>query len=97
MTAEQQRGRQVFEQHCQNCHSTIPDSIIVGPSLAGIARRADGRIEGVQAREYMKDSIMTPGKYLVEGYPDLMPTTLSETLNEEEVEAVLSYLMTLEE
>jgi mono/diheme cytochrome c family protein len=97
LTAEQQLGKQVFEQHCKNCHSTIPESIVVGPSLAGVAQRASSRVEGMDPRDYIEMSITQPGKFLVEGYPDLMPVTLADTLSEEEVEAVLTYLMTLEE
>jgi nitric oxide reductase subunit C len=96
-TSEQALGEQVFEHHCQSCHSTIPDSIVVGPSLAGVAQRAANRIEGMNWRDYIEMSISQPSDYLVEGYPDLMPSTLSDILSKEEVEAVLAYLMTLEE
>jgi cytochrome c5 len=97
LTAEQELGKRVYEEHCKNCHSTIPDSIIVGPSLAGVAQRASHRIEGMDGREYIEMSIKQPGAYIVEGYPDLMPADVSKSLSEKEVQAVLSYLMTLEE
>jgi mono/diheme cytochrome c family protein len=96
VTAEQRLGKQVFAEHCKNCHSTIPDSIIVGPSLYGIAQRASHRIEGMDARKYIEMSIRQPGAYLVEGYPDLMPPTIADNLSGKEVQAVLSYLMTLD-
>lgn len=97
LTADQQLGKQVFEEHCKNCHSTIPDSIIVGPSLAGIAQRAPHRIEGMNAHDYIQMSIKQPGAYIVEGYPDLMPANISKSLSEKEVQAVLSYLMNLQD
>lgn len=91
------QGRRVFEQHCSTCHSTIPDSIIVGPSLAGVGKRAVDGIEGMIGREYIEMSIEQPGMFLVEGYADLMPATLAETLSEEEIDAIIAYLMTLNE
>ncbi len=95
LTAGEAQGKKVFEQHCASCHSTIPDSIIVGPSLAGVGQRADSRIVGMAAAEYIEMSIKKPAAYLVEGYPDLMPPTISEELSEEEIYAVMAYLMTL--
>ena len=96
-TQEQQHGKQLFSQYCISCHSRIPDEIIVGPSLAGIRDRAAERIEGMGAREYMRSSIMEPSAYVVEGYDPLMPLTLAQELKEEEVDALLAYLMTLDE
>ena len=97
LNPEQSFGKQVFEIHCESCHSTIPGSIIVGPSLAGVAQRAATRVDGMGGREYLEKSITKPSEYLVEGYPDLMPPALADTLSEEEVQAVVTYLLTLDE
>jgi len=96
-TAEEQLGNQLFTTHCSSCHSTIPESIVVGPSMAGVASRAGSRMEGVGAREYLKMSIEQPSAYVVEGFGDLMPGTVAESLSEEEKEAIIAYLMSLDE
>ena len=90
------QGRQVFEHTCSACHSASPDVIVVGPSLAGIASRAGARIEGMDAEAYIRDSIMNPAAYTVEGFrAGIMPATVFESLTTEEFEAVVDYLMTL--
>lgn len=96
-TAEEQLGNQLFTRYCSSCHSTIPESIVVGPSMAGVASRAGRRIEGVEAREYLQMSIEEPGAFVVEGYADLMPVDIAESLSEEEMDAIISYLLRLDE
>lgn len=88
-------GKQVFTRDCGACHSTSPDTIIVGPSLAGVATRAETRVEGQDAYTYLLTSVMQPDAYLVEGYENLMPNNLSKQLTGEELDAVVAYLQTL--
>lgn len=87
------RGKRVFEVHCGACHSVSPDTVLVGPSLAGIGRRAASRVDGLDARAYLYTSIMRPGDYLVDGFQDLMPSTLAKSLSGEDIDAVVAYLM----
>ncbi|HUF39065.1 MAG TPA: cytochrome c [Anaerolineales bacterium] len=97
LPAEVVRGRQVFERNCATCHSTTPDMIVVGPSLAGIATRAATRIPGMDAEAYIRESIAYPGNYTVEGFREgIMPDQVIESLAPEDFEAVVDYLMTLE-
>lgn len=88
-------GKQVFVAHCGACHSTSPDTVIVGPPLAGIAQRGDGRVDGLDARTYVYTSIMRPGDYLVEGFGDLMPADLAKKLTGEELDSVVAYVLSL--
>jgi hypothetical protein len=45
---------------------------------------------------YIRNSILDPDGYTVEGYPEgTMPISLMDDLAEEELEAVIAYLMTL--
>jgi len=98
LTPHELQGQRTFQTICSNCHSTIPDSIIVGPSLAGVAERAASRVPGMDARTYILTSILKPREYIVEGFPDnLMPTNLGEILSPEEIDAVIAYLFTLSE
>lgn len=89
-------GQTVFKQNCASCHAVSGDTIIVGPSLAGIATRAATRVEGQEAQEYIQFSILRPGEFVVEGFSDLMPTNFGTTLTGEQLDAVIAYLLTLE-
>jgi nitric oxide reductase subunit C len=89
-------GQTVFKQNCGSCHAISGDTIIVGPSLAGIASQAATRVEGQSAQEYIQLSILRPGEYVVEGFSDLMPTNFGTTLTGEQLDAVIAYLFTLE-
>ena len=81
---------------CVTCHSLTPDQVIVGPSLAGFATRAETRIDGTTAEDYIRQSILEPNAYLVEGLtPDVMVQLWAETLNPEQVAKVTAYLLTL--
>jgi nitric oxide reductase subunit C len=95
LNAIQQQGQAVFNLRCAQCHALTANTIVIGPSLAGIASRAAGRIEGYSAEEYIEDSILFPKDYLVEGFTDTMPTNFGKDLTSEELNAVVAYLMTL--
>lgn len=89
-------GRAVFKARCARCHAASGDGVVVGPSLAGIASRAGTRIEGMDAEGYIRDSILDPGSYTVEGFPKgLMPPEGFEDLGDEELDDLVAYLLTL--
>lgn len=89
-------GQRVFNKNCATCHAVTGNTIIVGPSLAGIATRASTRVEGLSAADYIQFSILKPDAYIVEGFSNLMPTTFGTTLSGEQLDALTAYLMTLE-
>ncbi len=81
---------------CVTCHSLTPDQVVVGPSLAGVATRAETRIDGTTAEDYIRQSILEPNTYVVEGFqPDVMVQVWAETLTPEQVDNVTAYLLTL--
>ncbi len=81
---------------CSTCHSLQTDVIIVGPSLGGIATRASTRVSGMSAEEYIRESILKPDAYLVEGFPSgTMPQVWGEELGEEQLNNLVAYLLTL--
>ena len=88
-------GKQVYVTHCAACHAISPDTVIVGPSLAGIATRAGERVPGQDAATYLLISVLRPDEFLVAGFENLMPTTLGKTLTGAELDAVIAYLLTL--
>lgn len=89
------QGKRIFSQHCAACHSLSPDTIIVGPSLAGIGTHAAERIPGMDARTYIEQSILKPDAYIVEGFPNAMPNEFGKKLSGEELDALVHFLLTL--
>ena len=89
------QGQQVFNAKCATCHALVPDTIIIGPSLAGDATRAETRVEGQTADEYIQLSILRPGDYLVEGFNNVMITNFAKELTNEDMNALVAFLLTL--
>jgi nitric oxide reductase subunit C len=89
-------GGKLFQRHCASCHTLEPDVVIVGPSLAGIAGRAGERTAGLDARQYIQTSVLRPDAYVVEGFDNLMPSSLAKDLTGEELDTLTAYLLTLE-
>lgn len=95
LDAVQDQGQALFKLRCAQCHALTPDTVVIGPSLAGVATRAANRVEGYSAEEYLETSILSPKAYLVEGFSDTMPTNFGKELTSDELAAVVAYLMTL--
>jgi mono/diheme cytochrome c family protein len=89
------QGQQVFNARCATCHALVPDTIIIGPSLAGVATRAETRVDGQTAEEYLQLSVLRPGDYVVEGFTNIMITNLSKELTNEDMNALMAFLLTL--
>lgn len=90
---------------CPVCH-TIPGIAgaegRVGPKLVlaetGAARLSDPRYRGQakSVREYVIESVLTPGVYVVPGYPDrTMPSWYGQKLSATALEKIATYLETL--
>ena len=101
-------GREIFEDRdrvrCVECH-TLDGSILVGPSLQGVSERAGDRVPELIAVEYLRQSILDPSAYIVEGFDDKMETfelVQSETLDnlvlsmltQEELSDLVAFLLT---
>jgi hypothetical protein len=82
---------------CITCHSLEPDVVIVGPSQAGLATRAQSRVPGMSAADYIHQSIVEPNAYVVEGFAEgLMYQFYGEDLTEQEINDLVAYTLTLE-
>ena len=88
-------GQKVFVAHCGACHSTSAGTVIVGPSLSGVAEHGATRVDGLDARTYVYASVLQPGDYLVDGFENLMPADLGKKLTGEELDAVVAYVLSL--
>ncbi len=81
---------------CQICHSVVVGDDGIGPSLGGIAEVAGSRVPGLTDEEYLRQSILDPDAFVVDGYrPGQMLAVYGERLKPEEIEALVSYLLTL--
>lgn len=88
------RGEQLFASNgCSGCHSTGSDDL-VGPGLAGVGERAATRTD-LSADEYLHQSIVDPGAFVVDGFSNLMPGTFS-SLPDQDIDDLVAYLKTLE-
>ena len=90
------KGKLVFQANCSACHSTSPNVNIVGPSMSGIAERGGEIVAGMDARAYLEQSILDPGAYLSEGFNNMMPDTYGSSISEEDLDALITYIMTIE-
>lgn len=85
--------------NCSTCHAIETDEAAdIGPGLAGIATRAESRVAGQSAEEYLRRSITAPNDYITEGYEGgIMPRNYTAVLTDEQIDHLVAYLMTLEE
>ncbi len=81
---------------CITCHSLEPDVVIVGPSQAGLATRAETRVAGQTAEQYIRESIVNPNAHIVEGFTEgVMYQNYAQDLTEEQIDDLVAYTLTL--
>lgn len=95
LSGPEQVGERLFSQACASCHSIVSGVTVVGPSLAGIATSAESRVAGLSAHDYLLQSIVRPSAYLNDGFQDVMPQSFGHIFTDEQLEALVSYLLTL--
>ncbi len=86
----------VYEPFCADCHR-LTDLDHWGPGFKGIADRAATRVSGLSAEEYIRQSIVDPGAYIVEGNwaeEEAMPTSYAEAYSEQDINDLVAFLMT---
>jgi cytochrome c oxidase subunit 2 len=102
-----ERGREIFEDRdrtrCVWCH-TLDGSVRVGPSLQGISERAGDRVPGLSAVEYLRQSILDPPAYIVDGFdikmqtyelvPEEVDTLVPSMFTQEELSDLIAFLLT---
>src|SRR5207249_7146428 len=88
-------GEEIFKSKgtCEICHR-IGQKGTRAPDLAGIGGRAGKTKPGTSAKAYIIESLLQPGAYLVEGYPNIMPQVDKPpiALNRSEVWALTAFL-----
>jgi len=81
---------------CITCHSLEPDVVIVGPSQYGLETRAETRVPGLSAEEYIRQSIVEPNAYIVEGFTEgVMYQNYGQDLTKDQIDDLVAYTLTL--
>jgi len=104
-TANAENGAELFQTFqpdagfaCSTCHQPESEARLIGPGLLNVAIRAETRIEGQTALEYIFTSITNPSVFVVPEFPDeLMPANWAEIYSEDEIYDIMAYLLTLQE
>jgi mono/diheme cytochrome c family protein len=88
---DENSGAAVFEAAgCSGCHAFAPakSDAEVGPSLDAVDPG------GRPLDEFLRESIEDPSAVVAEGYQDgVMPNTFGESLSEEQLDALVQYLV----
>jgi cytochrome c2 len=83
---------------CVACHTldgSEADTIKHGgPSLLGISERAGSRVADTSAEDYLRESILDPSAYVVEGYGNDMEKAYRYLLSEDEINDLIAFLLT---
>jgi mono/diheme cytochrome c family protein len=91
-------GEEIFKTKgtCEICHR-IGQKGTRAPDLAGIGGRAAKTKPGTSGKQYIIESLLQPGAYLVEGYPNIMPQVDKPpiALNRSELWALTAFLESL--
>lgn len=93
---------------CNACHSVAPGVNMAGPSLAGVAARAEKLIASPDYKgkaktpeDYIRESIREPSAHLVPGAMysangvSFMPNTYGTSLTSEQIDQLAAYLASL--
>lgn len=82
---------------CTTCHSLEPGVALVGPSVANLGAEAGSRVSGQSAEEYVRQSIVEPNAYVVEGFGEgIMPGGYGDELSEQQLQDLVAYLLSLQ-
>ena len=91
-------GEEIFHGKgtCEICHR-IGQKGTRAPDLAGVGARAAKTKPGMSGKQYIIESLLQPGAYIVEGYPNIMPAVDKPpiALNRSELWALSAFLESL--
>lgn len=82
---------------CISCHNYDESKGLAdkAPYTAGTGTRAESRVAGMTAEEYIHESILTPNAYVVENYKEGdMYQKWQEDLSEQQIADLVAYLLT---
>lgn len=88
-------GEQIFTAAgCAGCHTFAPagSNGTIGPNLDELAAAAGSRKPGTSAEDYVRESLLDPGAFTVEGFGNVMPS-YDGKLEDEQLQALIDYLL----
>ncbi len=88
--------RLFFEHDCVTCHTVtaLPGARgTLGPGLDDIGQRAP-TMDGGDGRNYLRDSLLEPGKTVREGFVNAMPSFAGK-ISDQELNQMVDWLLTL--
>ncbi len=83
----------IADQNCIVCH--VQGKGTVAPLFMGVANRAGERHKPLDAEQYLYESIVHPGSFVVEEFANAMPNNYADLLSQQEIGHIIAYLMTL--
>lgn len=90
--ASARAGEALIESYqCSICH--IAGAGRVAPSFTGIGERAAERRPQMSAAQYLYESIVWPGAYLVDGFANAMPANFARRMTRAEIGHIIAYLL----
>ncbi|MBX3080584.1 MAG: cytochrome c [Anaerolineae bacterium] len=96
------RGKKLFSTFqpvagmaCNACHRVDSEKRLVGPGLFNVSIRAAHRVDGLSAEAYIRQSIIDPGAYVVDGYQNIMPKTFRKAFTDAQLDDLIAYLTSL--
>jgi cytochrome c oxidase subunit 2 len=95
-----EQGQQLSQQSgCLGCHST-DGSVLMGPTFQGLfgSRRAfeDGTAT-IADEAYICNSTLNPGDQVVQGFSNIMSGDYGDRLTEEQIDAIIEFIKSLEQ
>lgn len=96
--AKLETGRQIYNTGgpssvpCATCH-TLDGTQLVGPSFKGLKDRAGSRVPGMSAEDYLRQSILDPSAYIVDGFQNQMYKEYGKTLTADQIDGLVTFLM----
>ncbi len=80
---------------CSGCHGVFEGQITTCPSIIGLSARAATRVPGYSVEKYLREAIVAPDAYVVEGYVSgVMPQNFAEVMDAQQLADLLAFLMT---
>jgi cytochrome c oxidase subunit 2 len=86
-------------QGCIACHNVSGDPGGVGPTWKGLFGSAREFTDGTSQtadEEYLRNSILNPTSEIVTGYAPVMPANYADVLSDQQLDAIIEYIKTLE-
>jgi mono/diheme cytochrome c family protein len=88
--ADYDQGFNLYLANCAPCHGAQDGT---GPSLVAMRDNAATRIDGMTAADYVYQSIVDPGAYVVDGFSNVMPTDFASQLSPQDISSLVKFIL----